>query len=130
MANTGPAVGLLFDSGHCVFAGGDPVALLKRHVNRVVHVHCKDIRKDVFGRVKANDTSFLDAILEGVFTVPGDGFIDFPALLAILRGAGYEGWLIVEAEQDPAKANPLKYATMGCENLKRMAREAGFTVAR
>jgi inosose dehydratase len=129
MANTGPAVGLLFDSGHCVFAGGDPVALLKRHVNRVVHVHCKDIRKDVFERVKANDTSFLDAILEGVFTVPGDGFIDFPALLAILHGAGYEGWLIVEAEQDPAKANPLKYATMGCENLTRMAREAGFTVA-
>jgi inosose dehydratase len=130
MANTGDAVGLLFDSGHCVFSGGDPVALLKRHVKRVVHVHCKDIRKDVFERVKAHDTSFLDAILEGVFTVPGDGFIDFPALLNILHGAGYEGWLIVEAEQDPAKANPLKYAMMGCENLTRMAGDAGFKVTR
>jgi inosose dehydratase len=130
MANTGPAVGLLFDSGHCVFSGGDPVALLRRHVGRVVHVHCKDIRRKIFERVKAEDTSFLKAILEGVFTVPGDGFIDFPALLRILNDAGYEGWLIVEAEQDPAKANPLKYATMGFQNLSRMAREAGFTVTR
>ena len=130
IANTGPAVGLLFDSGHCVFSGGDPVALLKRHVGRVVHVHCKDIRREVFERVKAADTSFLQAILDGVFTVPGDGFIDFPALLRILHDGGYDGWLIVEAEQDPAKANPLKYATMGYENLSRMAREVGFAVTR
>ena len=130
MAATGPAFGLLYDCGHCVFSGGDPVALLRRHVERVVHVHCKDARKAVLDRARATDESFMQAVLDGVFTVPGDGFIDFPALLNILHDAGYAGWLVVEAEQDPAKAHPLTYARMGFENLSRMAEEAGLTVTR
>ena len=129
MASTGPAVGLLYDSGHSVFSGGDPVALLRRHVARVVHVHCKDSRRDRLARARATDESFMQAVLDGVFTVPGDGFIDFPALLAILHEAGYAGWLICEAEQDPSKAHPLTYAQMGFANLTRMALAAGFTIA-
>jgi inosose dehydratase len=129
MASTGPAVGLLYDSGHCIFSGGDPVALLRRHAGRVVHVHCKDCRKGLLDRARASDESFMQAVLDGVFTVPGDGFIDFPAILAILHEAGYQGWLVCEAEQDPGKAHPLTYAKMGFSNLVRMALLAGFTVA-
>ena len=129
MASTGPAVGLLYDSGHCIFSGGDPVALLKRHVGRVVHVHCKDARKELLAKARATDESFMQAVLDGVFTVPGDGFVNFPALLAILEDAGYAGWLVCEAEQDPNKAHPLTYAKLGFSNLTRMALQAGFTVA-
>jgi inosose dehydratase len=128
MAATGPAVGLLYDCGHCVFSGGDPVALLRRHVARVVHVHCKDARRDLLAKARSADESFMQAVLDGVFTMPGDGFIDFPALLAILHDAGYAGWLVAEAEQDPAKAHPLTYARLGFANLARMAPMAGFTV--
>ena len=129
MASTGPSVGLLYDCGHCVFSGGNPVAMLRRHVARVVHVHCKDARKDLLQKARATDESFMQAVLDGVFTVPGDGFIDFPTLLATLHDAGYEGWLVSEAEQDPAKAHPLTYARLGFSNLVRMALQAGFTVA-
>ena len=128
MEVTGPSVGLLYDCGHCSFSGGDPVGMLKRHLPRVVHVHCKDVREDVLQEVRGKDESFMQAVLDGVFTVPGDGAVDFPALLEILHGGGYSGWLVVEAEQDPAKAHPLTYATIGFDNLSRMAREAGFTV--
>jgi inosose dehydratase len=128
MEVTGPAVGLLYDCGHCAFSGGDPVGMLKRHLARVVHVHCKDVRKDVLEVVRGKDESFMQAVLDGVFTVPGDGSVDFPALLEILHGGGYSGWLVVEAEQDPAKAHPLTYATMGFDNLSRMAQAAGFTI--
>ena len=129
MASTGPVVGLLFDSGHSIFSGGDPVALLKRHIGRVVHVHCKDARKDLLTKARSSDQSFMQAVLDGVFTVPGDGFVDFPTILAMLHGAGYQGWLVCEAEQDPNKAHPLTYARMGFANLARMALQAGFTVA-
>ncbi len=129
MASTGKAVGLLYDCGHCIFSGGDPVTLLKRHVGRVVHVHCKDARKAILDKARATDESFMQAVLDGVFTVPGDGFIDFPPLLKILHDSGYAGWLVVEAEQDPAKAHPLTYARLGFSNLTRMALMAGFTVA-
>jgi inosose dehydratase len=129
MAETGPAVGLLLDSGHSAFAGGDPVALAKRHAGRVVHVHCKDTRKPVLDAARRKDGSFMQAVLDGVFTVPGDGAVDFAALLAVLRQAGYAGWLIVEAEQDPRKAHPLTYARMGFSNLARMALQAGFNIA-
>jgi inosose dehydratase len=128
MAATGDAVGLLFDTGHSLFSGGDPVALLKRHVDRVVHVHCKDARKDVFQKARATDESFMQAVLDGVFTMPGDGFVDFPAVLTILNDAGYAGWLVAEAEQDPAKAHPLTYAKLGFANLARMALQAGFSI--
>jgi inosose dehydratase len=128
MSVTGEAVGLLYDTGHSAFSGGDPLSLLARNIDRVVHVHCKDVRPDKLARARAEDLSFMDAVLDGIFTVPGDGSIDYPAILSRLNDAGYEGWLVVEAEQDPRKAHPLTYARMGHENLSRMAREAGFTV--
>jgi len=128
MRHTGEAVGLLYDTGHSVFSGGDPLSLVKAHVKRVVHVHCKDARKPMLQRARAEDMSFMGAVMEGIFTVPGDGFIDYPAILRVLADAGYSGWLVVEAEQDPNRAHPLTYARMGYNNLSRMAGEAGFTV--
>lgn len=128
MSVTGEAVGLLFDTGHSSFSGGDPLALLTRNIARVVHVHCKDVRPAKLARARAEDISFMDAVLDGIFTVPGDGSIDYATILERLRDAGYEGWLVVEAEQDPRNAHPLTYARLGYENLLRMAREAGFTV--
>ena len=128
MKYTGEAVGLLYDTGHSTFSGGDPLSLIKSHVKRVVHVHCKDVRKSVFERARAEDMSFMGAVMEGIFTVPGDGSIDYPAILRVLAEDDYSGWLVVEAEQDPKKANPLTYAKMGYKNLSRMAKEAGFTV--
>jgi inosose dehydratase len=128
MASTGKAVGLLYDTGHCLFSGGDPAALVERHRDRIVHVHCKDARRDVLERARRDDMSFMGAVMEGIFTVPGDGMLDYRRLLAPLAERGYQGWLVVEAEQDPAKANPLTYATMGCRNLGEAARSAGFDV--
>lgn len=129
MAETGAAVGLLLDSGHSAFAGGDPVALARRHGHRVGHVHCKDTRPAILDDARRRDGSFMQAVLDGVFTVPGDGAVDFPAILAALRDVDYSGWLIVEAEQDPKRAHPLTYARMGFTNLARMASQAGLDVA-
>jgi inosose dehydratase len=128
MACTGEAFGLLYDTGHCMFSGGDPKSLLQRHVDRVVHVHCKDYRPEVLARARSEDKSFMAAVMDGIFTVPGDGAQDYLTLLKILADAGYAGWLVVEAEQDPAKAHPLTYATMGYDNLKALAQEAGLHV--
>lgn len=124
MGATGDAVGLLLDTGHATFAGADPVALARRYRGRIHHVHCKDLRRPVMESVKARDTSFLDAVVEGVFTVPGDGCVDFAAVLKELPG--YSGWLVVEAEQDPEKADPLTYAKLGHANLARFATGAGL----
>ena len=121
MATTGEAAGLLYDTGHCLFAGGDPAALLERHIARVVHVHCKDARRTFWTKSLADDNSFMDAVLNGIFTVPGDGCIDYLPLLRRLADYGYSGWLVVEAEQDPRKAHPLTYASMGYRNLHSMA---------
>lgn len=129
LQHTGEAVGLLYDTGHSALSGGDPLALLKATVGRVVHVHCKDTRRAVLERARRDDMSFMAAVMEGLFTVPGDGCIDYPAILGILSDAGYSGWLVVEAEQDPRKAHPLTYATMGFKNLSRMAKDAGFAIA-
>jgi inosose dehydratase len=128
MQHTGEAVGLLYDTGHSSFSGGDPLQLVKTHVKRIVHVHCKDPRKAILDKARAEDMSFMDAVLAGIFTVPGDGSIDYVPILRVLAEANYSGWLVVEAEQDPKKANPLTYATMGFKNLSRMAAEAGFAV--
>ena len=128
MAGTGEAVSLLFDTGHCVYAHGDPQALLERHIKRVTHVHCKDIRRPVLEQAWAGDWSFMDAVLAGIFTVPGDGSVAYLPLLQHLQAAGYEGWLVVEAEQDPAKAQPLTYASMGYRNLLQLAKDAGMQV--
>jgi inosose dehydratase len=126
MAVTGDKVGLLLDTGHAVYAGIDPAALVRRHGGRIKHVHCKDVRREVLARVRARDTSFLDAVLDGVFTVPGDGCIDFSAVLAELAAADYNGWLVVEAEQDPEKAPPLACARLGFAQLCTAAARAGL----
>lgn len=111
MENTDPGlVSLLYDTGHLVFAGEDALAVLKKYGKRIGHVHLKDVRPDVLREVHAKDMSFLQAVRAGAFTVPGDGSIDFAPVFDILSQNGYEGWLLVEAEQDPAKANPLEYA--------------------
>ncbi len=117
MSVTGEEVGLLFDTGHTTFAGGDPAAILAKHVARVCHVHCKDVRPEVMKAAQANAWSFLQSVLNGVFTVPGDGCVDFAAVLAVLDRAEYRGWLVVEAEQDPAVAPPYTYAKKGFDTL-------------
>jgi inosose dehydratase len=122
MAETDPRhVGLLFDTGHAWYGGAqDPAALLEKHVRRVVHVHCKDVRPQVIAKARNESWSFLQGVLAGTFTVPGDGVIDFGRVLAVLRAAGYEGWLVVEAEQDPAVAPSYACAKKGYETLKRL----------
>ena len=111
MENTDPKyVFLCFDTGHFTFAGEDPLAMLKKYVDRVGHVHLKDMRLPVVEEARKNNWSFLQAVRNGAFTVPGDGNVDFDPVFKVLADAGYQGWLLVEAEQDPAKANPLEYA--------------------
>lgn len=124
MESTGPEFGLLLDTGHLTFAGGDPVALARRHAGRIAHVHCKDVRAPVMADAKARDLPFLMAVLDGVFTVPGDGAVDFAAVFAALAEGGYDGWLVVEAEQDPARAHPLTYARMGHDHVAALAGRA------
>jgi inosose dehydratase len=126
MAATGDSVALLLDTGHLAFAGVDPAVLARRYGHRIAHVHCKDVRRDVLAGVRAGDASFLAAVLDGVFTVPGDGAIDFAAVLTALKAADYRGWLVVEAEQDPAKAPPLVYARRGFAHLSATVRETGW----
>jgi inosose dehydratase len=121
MSQTGVEVGLLFDSGHMTFAGGDAVAMLEKHVARVCHVHCKDVRPAVIKLARNRNWSFLEAVINGAFTVPGDGALDFESLLAILHKNRYRGWLVVEAEQDPAVAPPYRNAEMGFRHLCDLA---------
>ena len=127
MAATGDSVRLLLDTGHATFAGTDPAALARHHRARIVHVHCKDVRRATLQTALADDLSFLDSVVAGVFTVPGDGMVDFTAVLGAL--SGYRGWLVVEAEQDPAKADPLVYARLGAANLRLLAQQAGLLAA-
>ncbi|MCE9923984.1 MULTISPECIES: myo-inosose-2 dehydratase [Aeromonas] len=126
MRHTGDEVGLLLDTGHLTFAGANPVAIAQRWATRINHVHCKDVRANVLADVKNRKLSFLDSVLAGVYTVPGDGCVDYGALFPILKANGYQGWLVVEAEQDPAIAHPLTYASMGYQNLHRFAQDAGL----
>ena len=128
MAATGPATHLLFDAGHCAFGGGDPVEVLSRHVHRVAHFHAKNIRRPMTDAAIATNLSFVDAVMSGTFTVPGDpeGAIDFTPLLRILAEAGYDGWLVIEAEQDPVIREPLAYQAMGLAALKSAARASGL----
>ena len=130
MASTGEAVGLLIDTGHMTYAGGDPLAVTRRHAKRINHVHCKDVRPKVLADARAKDWSFLDAVLAGVFTVPGDGGIDFGAFAKVLAEIGYSGWTVVEAEQDPAKAPPFEYSKKGHDHLSKVLTEAKITIAR
>lgn len=111
MANTDPEyVSLLFDTGHFAYCGEDPLSMAQKYVKRIKHVHLKDIRPEVVERVRKERMSFLDGVRAGAFTIPGDGCIDFGPVFKVLEDAGYEGYMVVEAEQDPAKANPLEYA--------------------
>lgn len=126
MAATHPDVGLLFDAGHLVFAGGDPLRVLEKHGARINHVHTKDVRAEVLTALDWQRDSFLDAVLKGVFTVPGDGAIDFIAIVSKLAAIGYQGWFVVEAEQDPAKAPPLQYARIGYQTLHAALGAAGY----
>ena len=103
-------VSLLFDTGHFAYCGEDPLEMVKKYVKRIKHVHLKDIRPEIVEKVKKENLSFLDGVRLGTFTVPGDGCIDFDPIFKVLEDAGYEGYMLVEAEQDPAKANPLEYA--------------------
>jgi inosose dehydratase len=128
MRNTGPAVGLLLDTGHLTYAGADVLDVTRAHGSRINHVHCKDVRLDVLKRVRQKNASFLEAVLQGVYTVPGDGCVDFFAFARLLADLGYEGWAVVEAEQDPAKAPPLEYSRMGREHLAAAFGAAGYEV--
>jgi len=111
MASTDPdTVHLLLDTGHLAFAGEDPLDVARTYGNRIGHVHLKSVRAEIVHRVRTEGLSFQEGVELGVFTVPGDGDIDFRPILDALDGAGYRGWLVVEAEQDPNKANPLEYA--------------------
>ena len=123
MAVTGPEVGLLLDSGHAAFSGGDAVELLERHAARVCHVHLKDVRPEVVRMARNRRWSFLQAVLNGVFTVPGDGALDFERLLRALDRHGYRGWLVVEAEQDPAVAPSHAYAEKGFRHVDGLVRQ-------
>lgn len=118
MQETSDDVYLLLDTGHAYFAGADPVHLAKQYSSRVGHLHCKDIREKPMRRCLNRDGSFLSAVLDGAFTVPGDGCIDYPGVFAALPD--YSGWAVVEAEQDPSVAPPAKYASMGHDNLRAL----------
>jgi inosose dehydratase len=122
MEGTKPELlGLLYDTGHLVFSGEDHIAVLKKWIKRVRHVHLKDVRPEIVEKVKKEKWSFLKAVKNGAFTVPGDGCVNFTPVFDELKKAGYEGWWVVEAEQDPAKANPLEYAMMARKYIREKA---------
>lgn len=126
--STSDSVKLLIDTGHMLFAGGNSIKLTEDFMERIIHVHCKDIRKDVLEKSLKNDSTFRQAFLDGAFTVPGDGCIDYKPFLTVLKKRNYGGWLVVEAEQDPAKANPFEYAKIGYNYLSKTAKECGFNI--
>ena len=125
----GPETGLLLDTGHAYFGGGDPVELAERYMDRVVHIHAKNVRAAVMAQARDSDLSFLEAVRRGVFTVPGDpeGAINFEPVLRVARRADYTGWLVIEAEQDPAIRTPFDYQSLGLRTLRQAARTAGLT---
>lgn len=125
MQETGDAVHLLLDTGHATWGGADPAALARKYKKRISHVHCKDVRPAVRQESEAKDWSFLDSVIAGVYTVPGDGMVDYVAVFKELPG--YSGWVVVEAEQDPKKAEPAKYAKLGYDNLVRFLKQGGLT---
>jgi inosose dehydratase len=128
MANSGEALPLLFDAGHMAFAGGDVLRVIDKHHKRISHVHTKDIRGSVVDRLDRSRESFLDAVVKGAFTVPGDGSLDFASIVGRLASHGYEGWFVVEAEQDPKVSPPLEMAKKGHVELMRVMALAGYEV--
>lgn len=129
MSHTGEALPLLFDAGHMAFAGGDVLRVIDNHHARINHVHTKDVRMDVISQLDRAQESFLDAVIKGAFTVPGDGSLDFEQIVKRLASYGYEGWFVVEAEQDPVANPPLEMAKVGHKELLRVMALAGYKVA-
>ena len=128
LENTHESVKLTLDTGHMLFAKGDSKKILSDFSDRLIHLHCKDIRKKVLENSLKNDLSFRAAFLDGAFTVPGDGCIDYRPLFEVLKEKNYSGWLVVEAEQDPKKANPFEYAKKGYAYLSKTAKNSGFVI--
>jgi len=126
MESTNDSVKLTLDTGHMLFAQGNSNKILSNFSEKIIHIHCKDIRKNVLANSLTNDLSFRGAFLEGAFTVPGDGCIDYKPLFDILKDKNYSGWLVVEAEQDPNKANPLEYAIKGYEYLTKTLKSSNI----
>lgn len=128
MAHTGPSTKLLLDTGHAWFGGSDPAEVARRYMHRVRHIHAKNVRPAIRAAVESEGLSFLEGVRRGVFTVPGDkeGGVDFVPVLKIAAEYGYEGWLVIEAEQDSAIRNPFEYQSLGLTSLKAFAREAGL----
>ena len=131
MAMAGPATRLLLDTGHCTFGGADPAEVAGKYMGRVSHIHAKNVRPEVMAEVRAQNLSFLEGVRRGAFTVPGDpeGCVAFEPVLKIAAEHGYQGWLVIEAEQDSAVRDPFRYQSMGLEALRRMAREVGLDAA-
>ncbi|WP_119300401.1 myo-inosose-2 dehydratase [Dongia deserti] len=127
--NSGDAVGLLLDTGHMTFAGGDPIAVARKYASRIKHVHCKDIRRYALAACRQRDVSFSEAVLCGIFTAPGDGLVDFKGVFDILAKAKYSGWLVQEAEQDPRIAHPASYAALGRAHLAQLCAGAKMKLA-
>lgn len=128
MAMTTHDLGLVFDTGHLIYAGADPLEVYKKHSGRVMHIHCKDVRGEILNRSLETDSSFLNSVLNGVYTVPGDGDFNFPELFKMVSDNNFNGWVVVEAEQDPAKAHPLTYVTMGYKNIKSYCEKFGIQI--
>ena len=128
LENTHESVKLTLDTGHMLFAKGESLKILNNFSERLIHMHCKDIRKEVLENSLKNDLSFRGAFLEGAFTVPGDGCIDYKPLFDVLKKINYSGWLVVEAEQDPAKANPLEYAKIGYNYLTQTLKKSNIEI--
>ncbi|NKC51324.1 myo-inosose-2 dehydratase [Ochrobactrum cytisi] len=128
MQHTGPYTKLLLDTGHCLFGGGDPERVAKKHMDRVGHIHAKNVRPAIATEVRDQSLSFLEGVRRGVFTVPGDadGGVDFVPVLKVAADKTYQGWLVIEAEQDPDIRNPYQYQSLGLKSLKSFAHEAGL----
>ncbi len=129
LENTGNSVGLTLDTGHASLGGIDALSIVKQAPERIVHVHCKDVRRNVFEAILSKNRSFLDGVLQGMFTVPGDGDLQFQPLFHALSAMNYSGWVIVEAEQDPAIADPRAFAMIGLGTLRAEARQARLEAA-
>ena len=128
MKNSGKTVSLLYDPGHMAFANGNVYEIIEQFGERISHFHAKDVRKNVISELSRDKESFLDAVLKGAFTVPGDGSLDFDQLVKQLMKIKYEGWFVVEAEQDPKLAPPFEYACKGYESLSGSLLKAGYTI--
>lgn len=121
---TGDHVGLVLDTGHALFGGIEPIDVIRAHPERITHVHCKDVRTAKYDEFLANGTSFLNGVVGGMFTAPGDGDYDYAPFMQALSDIDYSGWIVIEAEQDPAIANPRDYSQLGLDTLKRLAKQA------